>query len=159
MIPEKATMTPVISAPTTKTTSRNLATGMPRVAAVSSPIVMALSCLTTRRGYVVLMWLGTLIVPTVVSTVAWSVLKLKEGMASGAEGEAWTNLLSIVGSLAMILKKLVGYGGGLGEDTGLDVASTPPEYLTWAPWLVVLALFIAAGAAIHWRTSKLEGIA
>ena len=41
--PEKATITPVMRAPTTKTLKRKRATGMPRVEAVSSPIVIALS--------------------------------------------------------------------------------------------------------------------
>jgi hypothetical protein len=29
----------------------------------------------------------------------------------------------------------------------------------WAPFAVLAALLVGAGAIIHWRTSKLEGIA
>ena len=43
IIPEKATITPVINAPTTKMLKRNRITGIPSVAAVSSPTVKAFS--------------------------------------------------------------------------------------------------------------------
>lgn len=114
--------------------------------ALFSGLVMALSCLTERTGYVVLGWLGTVLVPSIVATVVNLV----------RNGEAWPELLSIVGSLSVALKTMVGYKGmpnpGELESAGL------PDYMNWAPWLVLLAIAIGAYAIVHWRTTKLEGI-
>jgi ABC-type transport system involved in multi-copper enzyme maturation permease subunit len=110
-------------------------------------VVMALSCLTYRKGYVVLTFLGALLVPSVISKIAELVYK----------GEPWTELLSVVGNLASSLKTLVGYKG-LPQLPGAPVEDLP-AYMGWAPFAVLAALLVGAGAIIHWRTSKLEGIA
>ena len=114
---------------------------------VFSAVVMALSCLTRRTGFVVLAWLGTLLIPSMVST----------GVGLARKGEAWTELISIAGSLSTTLKVMVGYTGM--QAPGELAAPALPEYMTWAPWAVLAALVIAAGSVIYWRTSKLEGIA
>ncbi len=112
-----------------------------------SLVVMALSCLTSRRGYVVLAFLGTILVPSVISTITSLVRK----------GEPWTDLLSLVGSLAVGLKVMVGYEGV--PQPGELQAAGLPEYMSWAPWVVVATVALGACAIIHWRTGKLEGIA
>jgi hypothetical protein len=86
-------------------------------------------------------------VPSVISKIAELVYK----------GEPWTELLSIVGNLASSLKTLVGYKG-LPQLPGAPVEDLP-AYMGWAPFAVLAALLVGAGAIIHWRTSKLEGIA
>jgi ABC-2 type transport system permease protein len=114
---------------------------------VFSAMVMALSCLTRRTGFVVLMWLGSLLIPSMVST----------GVGLARKGEAWTDLISIAASLSTTLKVMVGYTGM--QAPGELAAPELPEYMTWAPWAVLVAVLVAAGSVIYWRTSKLEGIA
>jgi ABC-2 type transport system permease protein len=114
---------------------------------VFSAIVMALSCLSERTGLVVLCWLGTLLVPSMVST----------GVGLAKKGEAWTDLLSLAASLSTALKVMVGYTSAQlpGELAGPEM----PGYMTWAPWCILAAIVAGAGSIIYWRISKLEGIA
>lgn len=112
-----------------------------------SSMVMALSCLTRRAGYVVLAWLGTLLVPSVVSSVV-GVVKPEAD---------WSDLLSIAGNLKAALRNLVEYTGeGV---PGQEVIAEVPEYMVWGPWGIVALLLVGAYSIIYWRTSKLEGIA
>lgn len=115
--------------------------------AVMCLMMMALSSLTPRTGYVVLAWAGLMLIPSVVSTVVGLV----------RTGEEWPGLLSVAGSLGLGLKTLVGYEGF--AQPGQLAAEALPEYMTWAPWCVVLALAAGAVGILYWRTSKLEGIA
>lgn len=115
--------------------------------ALFSAMVMALSCLTSRTGYVVLAWLGTILVPSVVATIVGLIRK----------DDPWPVMLSVVGNLDVGLKKLVGYQGL--PVPGQLQPEPPPEYMTWAPWVILALLVAGALAIINWRTSKLEGIA
>lgn len=114
--------------------------------AVMSLLVMALSSLTPRTGYVVLSWAGLILIPAVVATVVDLV----------RANEDWPELLSIPGTLGLALQSVLGYAG-------LPNPQAPPvplpEYMMWAPWAVIAGLVAGAIGIIYWRTSKLEGIA
>lgn len=112
-----------------------------------SLFVMALSCLTSQRGLVMLMWLGAMIVPKVVETIASAV----------RQGEDWTTLLSLSGALGSALQVMVGFEGL--PDPGAVGSESLPGYLGWGAWGLIVVLVAASLGVIHWRTSRLEGIA
>ncbi len=113
--------------------------------ALFSAIVLALSCLTSRRGYVVLAWIGFMLVPSIVASIVAFVQK----------GAAWADLLSVTGALATALKVMVGFDKLPNQLQAVDL----PAYMDWAPWIVIAAVFAASFGVVFWRTSKLEGIA
>jgi len=112
-----------------------------------SLIVMALSALTSRTGYVVLAWAGFMLIPSLVSTIVDLVRK----------GEEWPELLSVAGTMGLALQSLVDFKGI--PQPGQLAPAPPPDYMMWAPWLIIVALGSAAVGVLYWRTSKLEGIA
>ncbi|MEO1266591.1 MAG: hypothetical protein AAFX99_00745 [Myxococcota bacterium] len=114
--------------------------------AVLSLVLMALSSLISRTGYVVLAWLGVILIPSMVSTTVGFV----------RSGEPWTELLSLSGTLWRALDILVQYKG---EPVSEGVTDLLPSYMTWAPWPVLVVVVGIAVAAVAWRLSRMEGIA
>jgi ABC-type transport system involved in multi-copper enzyme maturation permease subunit len=105
------------------------------IALVVSSVVLGLSSLTRRTGYVVLGWIGILFVPMVVAAIV--------GVAS--EGSETSNLWHLAGNFWLLSQGL------------LD--SAQPEVPTFVPALILLAVSALAIAGVRWRVHKLEGIA
>jgi ABC-2 type transport system permease protein len=103
--------------------------------AVLAAVVVGLSSLTPRTGYVVLAWIGLLLVPMIVRAI----LSLSTVNPDAAE------LVSLPGNVRLASTALV-------TEQSLQI----PE---WSPF-VVLALFAGLGiGALTWRLRQLEGIA
>jgi ABC-type transport system involved in multi-copper enzyme maturation permease subunit len=114
-----------------------LATGLLFMTLVSmSLVVMGLSALTSQTRYVVLAWLGVLLVPMLVGTIV--------GLALDSQDVG--NLFSITGNLWMGMSML------LEPDKSTQVPAFAP--------FVLLAAYGGAGAgAVAWRVNRLEGVA
>ena len=96
--------------------------------------------------FLVLMWIGTFFVPTAISTIADLIL----------DEDYWTGLLSIFGSLRLVLKQMVGYENpGFGPDA---VVEELPAFMSWAPWIVFVVLAVVSVGVIHWRTRDIEEV-
>lgn len=103
--------------------------------AVMSAIILGLSSMTSRTGYVVLSWIGTLIVPTLVTTI----------VQIASKGSDVANLWSIPGSIHLATRALID--------------AEPIAVPAFAPFLILLLLAGAGIGAMSWRISKLEGVA
>lgn len=99
-------------------------------------MVMGLSSLTTRTGYVVLAWLSVLVPPLVADVVVTIV----------AKEAIWSGLLSVWGNVGLLLEGLLG-----------------TEELGWVGWwspALALLLLGGVGAALTARRlSSIEGVA
>lgn len=120
---------------------------------VLSLVVMALSCVTTRSGLVVLALLGVILIPSMAATTVDLIV---------TEGD-WPELLSLPGSLSVALKNLVGFEGltppappSAAPDADQGILA---EHMTWGPWLALAAVSAACAGVVRWRLSKLDGIA
>ncbi len=103
--------------------------------AVLAAVVVGLSSLTTRTGYVVLSWIGLLLVPMILRAILG---------------------LSTVGADAA---GLVSLPGNVGLVSAAWVTGRTLEIPIWSPF-AVLVLFAGAGiGALTWRIRQLEGIA
>jgi ABC-type transport system involved in multi-copper enzyme maturation permease subunit len=102
---------------------------------VITAIVIGLSSLTRRKGYVVLSWIGVLFVPMVVSAIV--------AITSGEEISA---LFSIPTNIYLASKILLFTEG----------VETVPR---WAPFLILTILGGAGIAALTRRITRLEGVA
>jgi ABC-type transport system involved in multi-copper enzyme maturation permease subunit len=102
---------------------------------VVSSVVLGLSSLTRRTGYVVLGWIGILFVPMVIAAIV--------GVAS--DGSDMSNLWHLAGNFWLLSQGL------------LDPA--PPDVSVFVPALILIAVSVLAIAGIRWRVHKLEGIA
>jgi ABC-type transport system involved in multi-copper enzyme maturation permease subunit len=105
------------------------------ITVVVSSVVLGLSSLTRRTGYVVLGWIGILFVPMVVAAIV--------GVAS--EGSDASNLWHLAGNFWLLSQGL------------LD--ASPPDIPIVAPALILVAVSALAIFGIRWRVHKLEGIA
>lgn len=103
--------------------------------AIVTAIVVGLSSLTPRTGYVVLSWIGVVIVPLIMSGIV--------AVATG--GADWAHLWSLTGNILVASKHL------LTEET-FDA----PIWVSYVIPAVVTGLGIASMAR---RISKLEGVA
>ena len=103
---------------------------------VMSFVVMGLSALTSQTRYVVLAWLGVLLVPMLVGTIV--------GIALDSQDVG--NLLSITGNMWMGMSVL------LEPDKGAQVP-------VFAPFVVLAAYGGAGAGAVAWRVNRLEGVA
>lgn len=105
---------------------------------MASSLVIGLSSLTRRGGYVVLAWIGLLIVPLIVGVIV--------DVTTG--GSPWTRMMSISGIVGLAADALMG---------GAD--AMPAEIPRWTPFVAIAALIAAGLGALRWRLSKLDGIA
>lgn len=103
--------------------------------AVMSAVILGLSSMTSRTGYVVLSWIGTLIVPLLVTTI----------VQIASKGSDVANLWSIPGSIHLATRALID--------------AEPIAVPAFAPFLILLILAGAGIGAMSWRISKLEGVA
>ncbi len=114
-----------------------LATGILFVTmVVMSMVVMGLSALTSQTRYVVLAWLGVLLVPMLVGTIV--------GIALDSQDVG--NLLSITGNMWMGMSAL------------LEPSKTS-QVPMFAPFLLLAAYGGAGAGAVAWRVNRLEGVA
>lgn len=102
---------------------------------VMSAIVIGLSSLTPRTGYVVLSWIGVLMVPLILSGI----------VAIATDGAAWANLWSLTGSFLVASDMLLS-----------EEAFDGPM---WVSWLVLLGAAGLGIAALFRRIQRLEGVA
>ena len=103
--------------------------------AVMSAVVMGLSSLTARTGYVVLSWVGVLTVPVLLTLIVQIATK-------GADA---ANLWSLPGSVHLATRALI-------DDEALSVPAA-------APFAVLLGLGGLGVAALARRVKTLEGVA
>ena len=106
------------------------------VTLVLCAIVAGLSSLTRRTGYVVLAWIGVLLVPLILRGI----------VAIATDGSDAAKLWDITGNFLVLSEWLL----------VADFAFDGPHWL--AP-IVLVALAAAGLGAMAWRISKLEGIA
>jgi ABC-type transport system involved in multi-copper enzyme maturation permease subunit len=99
-------------------------------------IVTGLSSLTSRSGYVVLAWIGVLMVPTLMMFIIMLI----------SEGHKAARLASLPGLTLLASEALLAADG---------IAPVP----AFVPFLLLAALAGAGLWALTWRISKLEGIA
>lgn len=104
--------------------------------AVFTACVTGLSSLTARAGYVVLAWIGALMVPTLMMFI----------LMLAADGHTATRLASLPGLVLLASEALLAPDG---------IAPVPG----FVPFLILIALAGAGVGALSWRISKLEGIA
>jgi ABC-type transport system involved in multi-copper enzyme maturation permease subunit len=104
--------------------------------AVFTACVTGLSALTSRTGYVVLSWIGALMVPTLMMFI----------LMLAADGHRATRLASLPGLVLLASEALLAPDG---------IAPVP----AFVPFLILIALAGAGVGALSWRISKLEGIA
>lgn len=105
------------------------------ITAVFAAIVLGLSSLTSRTGYVVLSWIGVLLVPLIMSGV----------IAIGTSGADWANLWNLLGCFMTISESL------LTE----EVFEGP----VWVAWVVLLGAGALGIVSLIRRINKLEGVA
>lgn len=104
--------------------------------AVFTACVTGLSALTSRAGYVVLAWIGALMVPTLMMFI----------LMIAADGHKATRLASLPGLVLLASEAILATDG---------IAPVPG----FVPFLILIALAGAGVGALSWRISKLEGIA
>jgi len=102
---------------------------------VMAAIVIGLSSLTSRTGYVVLSWIGVLMVPLILSGIV--------GIAT--DGAEWANLWSLTGSFMVASKSL------LSE----EVFDGP----IWVAWAVLFGTMALGLFGLAQRIRTLEGVA
>jgi len=105
------------------------------ITAVMTGAVVGLSALTTRTGYVVLSWIGVVIVPLIMTGIV--------AVATG--GADWAHLWNLTGNILVVSKSL------LTEESF--------EGPIWVAYLVPLAVGALGVASMFRRISKLEGVA
>ncbi len=105
------------------------------VTAVMAAIVMGLSSLTSRAGYVVLSWVGVMLVPMLVTAIA----------AIATEGQDTSQLWSLPGNAHLGLKAMIG-----------DEPLTVPAAL---PFVILLSAGGLGLGLVARRVSRLEGVA
>jgi ABC-2 type transport system permease protein len=103
---------------------------------VMTAALTGLSALTARAGFVVLAWIGTMMVPTLLMLILMIVAK--------GHTAAW--LSSLPGLLLLASEALL---------TTEGIAPVP----ALVPFAILIALAAAGFGALSWRLSKLEGIA
>lgn len=103
---------------------------------VMTACLTGLSSLTSRSGLVVLAWIGTMMVPTLLMFILMLV----------SDGHAATRLASLPGLMLLASEALL-------TKDGIDPVPS------FAPFALLLALAGAGLGALRWRLSKLEGIA
>lgn len=102
---------------------------------VMSACVIGLSSLTPRTGYVVLSWIGVLLVPLILSGI----------VAIATDGAEWANLWSLTGSFLIACKSL------LSDD--------PFDGPVWVSWAVLIGAGVLGLGALAHRIQRLEGVA
>ncbi len=102
---------------------------------VFSAVVAGLSSLTSRTGYVVLSWIGVLLVPLILSGI----------VAIATSGADWANLWSLTGCLLVVSDSLL-----------TEEAFDGPVWVAWVVLVTVGALGIASMVR---RITRLEGVA
>jgi len=100
-----------------------------------SAIVVGLSSLTARTGYVVLAWIGVLLVPWIVGIIV--------GISTNNPHVA--GLMSVQGNLSLV--------------GNLTVAGQSLQVPAWAPFVLLTLIGGAGIGALSWRIKNLEGIA
>ncbi len=104
--------------------------------AVMAAAVAGLSSTTSRTGYVVLSWIGALVVPLILS-----------GIVAIATGDTeFAALWSLTGNMHVVSETFL----------------TPDEAIENLYWVAPLILTLVAGGgigALYWRISRLEGVA
>jgi ABC-2 type transport system permease protein len=105
------------------------------ITCVMAAIVIGLSSLTSRTGYVVLSWIGVLMVPLILSGIV--------GIAT--DGAEWANLWSLTGSFMVASKSL------LSE----EVFDGP----IWVAWAVLFGTMALGLFGLAQRIRTLEGVA
>ena len=104
------------------------------ISILAASLVVGISSLTDRAGYAVLIWIGVLLVPTIIHLIVWV----------ATQGGDWSHMLSIPGVIGLASD------AWLGGDSG-DVPR-------WLPFLTLFSLIGAGLGALHMRISRLEGI-
>lgn len=104
------------------------------VVVLMSSLVLGLSSLTRRGGYVVLGWIGVLVVPL----IAQSIVAL-------TTGSDWAAMLSINGIVALATEALLG-----------GAAATPEQIPAAVPFVAIAAMIAAGLAAVAWRMNNLQ---
>lgn len=105
------------------------------ITAVMASIVVGLSSLTSRTGYVVLSWIGVLMVPLILSGI----------VAIATSGEDWAKLLSITGSFLVVCDSVL--------------TDTEFEGPAWVAWAVLSGAAALGLFSMTRRINKLEGVA
>lgn len=108
------------------------------VVAMLSALVMGLSSLTRRTGWVVLTWIGVLIVPTIIQGVVTGV---------AADPSPWFRMLSLSGLVHLAGDALMG-----------GPAHMPDEIPRFVPFVAILGLIGAGFGALRWRLTNLDRI-
>ena len=102
---------------------------------VMTSVVMGLSALTSHTRYVVLSWLGAIMVPMLLGLI----------VTIATEGNDWANVWSMTGNLWLVSKSLL-----TTEEVAVPLL---------APLAVLVGLVAAGLGTLGWRISKLEGVA
>ncbi len=105
------------------------------ITVVMTAVVAGLSSLTSRTGYVILSWIGVLMVPLILSGI----------VAIATSGADWSHLWSITGCFYVICQNL------LTEETF--------DGPLWAAWVVLGTIAALGVASMVGRINKLEGVA
>ena len=124
---------------------------------VASSLVIGLSSMTSRAGYVVLTWLGLIFVPMIISGI----------VAIAADSGDIASLFSLPGNTWLACKAaLQPIVEAAQEAAAAGVPSLPQEGAEealgvpwWSPFLIMLALMGAGLGAVARRVSSLEGVA
>ncbi|MFU8805544.1 MAG: ABC transporter permease [Bradymonadaceae bacterium] len=101
-------------------------------------VVLGLSSLTRRTGYVVLAFIGVLLVPLILHGIV--------AVATG--GEDYALLWSLPGNVVLITETVL----GIGSEEGRNIP-------VWAPFAVVAVLGAAGLGSLVRRVTRLEGVA
>jgi hypothetical protein len=102
---------------------------------IVAAVVIGISSMTARRGYVMLTWIGLLFVPMILSAI----------VAVAADSGDVANLFSLSGNFWLAAKAIF-------EPDELKVPA-------FAPFLILLSVGGAGCAALYRRITKLEGVA
>lgn len=105
------------------------------ITVVFSAAVAGLSALTARTGYVVLSWIGVLLVPLILSGI----------VAIATSGADWASLWSLTGCLLVVSDSLL--------------TDKPFEGPVWVAWIVLVTVGALGIASMLRRINKLEGVA
>lgn len=101
---------------------------------LASSLVMAISSLTRRTGYAVLMWIAVLVVPLIIQGI----------VAIATEGSPWARMLSLNGIT------------GLAFESMAAPDMMPDEIPSAVPFAGIAALIASALSTVWWRLSSLE---